>query len=89
MMLLFLSTILKSLLQLLPIKSGFGIPKIDKNYSEYKFQGSNAIQLLFHMMVRVLYLDGLMEKSEYFYRNQVNFYMSSMTPIIMDVPLLQ
>ena len=77
-------TTLRSLPQLLLMKSESGIAKIDKNYSEFKFQDSSATLLHSLMMEKVSSLDGPTERSEPSFHSQENYSMSSMTPITMD-----
>ena len=89
MMLLSLSTTLKYLPLLLPMKSEFGTPKIVKNFLEFRFQDLNVTQFPLLMMEKVLFQVGLMEKFVPFFLNLVNFSLSLMMLIIMAVlPLL-
>ena len=45
----------------------------------------NVLVYVLPMMERVLFQDGLMEKSELFYLNRENFFLSLMTLITMGV----
>lgn len=56
--------------------SEFGMPKIDKNSSEFKSQILNATALPLWMTEKASSPDGMMVKSEPFYPNPVNWCMS-------------